>query len=94
MFRDSLREKNADRPVELEDVRYPDYLAKWEIFSDYSSIPQSRRVHVYTDAQGRHVCQRLKEVIPRWMFLSLLDGELYYYQHLLLNIALEVRKTC
>ena len=33
MFCDSLREKYADRPVELEDVRYPDYLAKWEIFS-------------------------------------------------------------
>ena len=25
MFCDSLREKYADRPVELEDVRYPDY---------------------------------------------------------------------
>ena len=57
------------------------------MFSDYSSIPQSRRLYVYTDAQGRHVCQRLKEAIPRW-FLSPLDGELYYYQHLLLNIAL------
>ena len=40
VFCDSLREKYADRPVELEDVRYPDYLAKWEIFSDYSSIPK------------------------------------------------------
>jgi hypothetical protein len=29
----------VDRPVELEDVKYPDYLAKWEIFGDYSSIP-------------------------------------------------------
>ena len=82
VFCDSLREKYADRPVELEDVRYPDYLAKWEIYSDYSSIPRSRRLHVHTDAQGRHVCQRIKEVIPRWRFLSPLDGELYYYQHL------------
>ena len=81
--------KNVDRPVELEDVKYPDYLAKWETFSDYSSIPQSRRLHVYTDTQGRHVCQRLKEVIPRWRFLSPLDGELYYYQQLLLMNALE-----
>ena len=53
-----------DRPDELEQVKYPDYLAKWEIFADYNSIPQSRRLHVYNDAQGRHVCQRLKEVIP------------------------------
>ena len=42
-------------------------------------------MHVYIDAQGRHVCQRLKEVIHRWRFLSPLDGELY--QHLLLNMA-------
>ena len=44
-------------------------------------------MYTLTDAQGRHVRQRLKEVIPRWRFLSPLDGELYYYQHLLLNIA-------
>ena len=46
VFCDSLREKYADRPVELEDVKYPNYLAKWEIFSDYSSIPQSRQVDI------------------------------------------------
>ena len=34
-----------DRPVELEGMKYPDYLAKWEIFSSYRSIPQSRRLH-------------------------------------------------
>ena len=45
VFCDSLREKYVDRPVELEDVWYPDYLAKWETFSDYSSIPQSQRLH-------------------------------------------------
>ena len=38
------------------------------------------------------MCQRLKEVIPRWRFLSPLDGELYYYQHLLLNIAFRSEK--
>ena len=34
------------RPVELEDVKYPDHLAKWEIFSDYSSIPQSNSMQL------------------------------------------------
>ena len=44
---------------------------------------------MYNDAQGRHVRQRLKEVIPRW---RLLDGEEYYYQQLLLNIPFRREK--
>ena len=47
---------------------------------------------MYNDAQGRHVCQRLKEVIPRWRFLTSLDGEEYYYQQLLLNIPFRREK--
>ena len=68
-----------DRPDELEQVKYPDYLAK---FLPTTAAFLSRRLHVYNDAQGRHVCQRLKEVIPRWRFLTSLDGEEYYYQQL------------
>ena len=81
-----------DRPDELEQVKYPDYSAKWEIFADYNSVPQSRCLHVYNDAQGRHVCQRLKVVISRWKFLTSLDGEEYYYQQLLLNIPFRREK--
>ena len=51
VFCDSLREKYVDRPVELEDVKYPDYLGKLEFFSNYSSISQTRHLHVCM-----HVC--------------------------------------
>ena len=33
VFCDSLREKYVGRPGELEHVRYPDYIAEWEVFS-------------------------------------------------------------
>lgn len=85
VFVDSFREKYADRPVELEHITCPEYLARWEVFSSYDRIPKSRQQHVYNDAQGRYVCKRLKETIPRWRFLTSLDGEQYYYQQLLLH---------
>ena len=55
VFYDSFREKYVDRPVELEHVKYPEYLAKWEIFSEYNSIPVSRRhcVSVFSPAYLR-----------------------------------------
>ena len=39
MFCDSLREY-VDRPVELEDVRCPDYLAKWEFLATIAAFPK------------------------------------------------------
>ena len=34
----------------------------------------------------------LKEIIPRWWFLSALDGEEYYYQQLLLSVPFRREK--
>ena len=59
-FYDSFREKYVDRPVELEHVKYPEYLAKWEIFSEYNSIPVSRRHCVYSDRQDSSGVARTK----------------------------------
>ena len=49
-------------------------------------------VSVYNDKKGRHVCQRLKEIIPGWRFLSALDGEEYYYQQLFLRVPFRCEK--
>ena len=78
--------------VELEYVKYPDYLlSKMGSIADYNSISRGRGLHVYIDTQGRHACQMLKEVIPRWRFLTSLDGD-EYYQQLLLNITITRKK--
>ena len=75
VFSASFREKYLEHPDILDDVSYPNYLAKWEVFGCASKVPKSRQSRVLADRSGRSIAPRDKELIPRWRFLTPLSGE-------------------
>ena len=86
VFWDSFRDKYTARPDSLERVTYPEYLAEWEVFATLSKVPQRRRDRSLVDRKERVAAPRDSKVLPRWRFLTPLDGNKYYYQVLLLNV--------
>ena len=86
VFWDSFRDKYTARPDSLERVTYPEYLAEWEVFATLSKVPQRRRDRSLVDRKERVAAPRDSNVLPRWRFLTPLDGNEYYYQVLLFNV--------
>ena len=86
VFWDSFRDKYTARPDSLERVTYPEYLAEWEVFATLSKVPQRHRDRSLVDRKERVAAPRDSKVLPRWRFLTPLDGNEYYYQVLLLNV--------
>ena len=78
-------EKYFDRPDEEEfnNITYPDYFKNYEVSASY---PTTRRQHIYTDRLGNYVIKRTSQRLVRFRYLKLQDGEIYFYQKLLLEI--------
>ncbi|CAB5345236.1 unnamed protein product [Rhizophagus irregularis] len=65
-----------------------DDLTYFQYFERYSIIPSPPATSrpVYRDKLNNYVVKRTKELITRHRFLKIEDGELYFYQQLLLNV--------
>ncbi|EXX50623.1 PIF1-like helicase domain-containing protein [Rhizophagus irregularis DAOM 181602=DAOM 197198] len=65
-----------------------DDLTYFQYFERYSIIPSPPATSrpVYRDELNNYVVKRTKELITRHRFLKIEDGELYFYQQLLLNV--------
>ena len=85
VFWDSFHDKYTARPDSLERVTYQEYLSEWEVFATLSKVPQRRRDRSLVDRKERVAAPRDSKVLPRWRFLTPLDGNEYYYQVLLLD---------
>ena len=77
--------KYMSRPnlPEFEYLTYPQYFERYSITP---SSPTTTRRHIYQDNLQNYVVKRSKEIIVRYRFLKIEDGELYFYQQLLHNV--------
>ncbi|CAG8534965.1 12161_t:CDS:2 [Rhizophagus irregularis] len=84
-FYDDTIMKYMSRPhlPEFETLTYPQYFEKYSITP---SRPVASRRTVYQDDLRNYVVKRTKEIIVRYRFLKIEDGELYFYQQLLHNV--------
>ncbi|CAG8838135.1 38573_t:CDS:2, partial [Gigaspora margarita] len=69
------------RIPEFENLTYPQYFEKYSVTP---SRPTSHSI-VHRDELFNYVVKRKKEIIIRYYQLKIDDGELYFYQQLLLN---------
>ena len=77
--------KYMSRPQhpEFNNLTYSQYFEKYSITP---SPPSSTSQTIYRDELRNYVVKRSKEIIVRYRFLKIEDGELYFYQQLLLNV--------
>ncbi|CAB4412311.1 unnamed protein product [Rhizophagus irregularis] len=77
--------KYMSRPhlPEFNNLTYPQYFEKYSITP---SSPTSTSRQIYRDNLGNYIVKRSKEIVTRYRFLKIEDGELYFYQQLLLKI--------
>ncbi|CAG8804103.1 1728_t:CDS:1, partial [Gigaspora rosea] len=75
--------KYMHRPLisEFENLTYPQYFEQYSITPSRPTTPRS----IYRDQLQNYVVKRTKEIIIRYRYLTIEDGELYFYQQLLLN---------
>src|SRR4051794_34592632 len=71
------------RNPDFENLTYPQY---YEQYSITPSHPQTTSRQVFCDELNNYVVKRAKEILVRYRFLKIDDGELYFYQKLLLTI--------
>ena len=62
------------------------YFQYFESHSITPSQPVTTSRLVYHDELQNYVVKRSKEIVVRYRFLKIEDGELYFYQQLLLNL--------
>ncbi|GES90087.1 Pif1-like helicase domain-containing protein [Rhizophagus clarus] len=67
---------------EFDNLTYFQYFEKYSI----TPSPPATSRQVYHDDLNNYVVKRSKEIITRHRFLKIEDGELYFYQQLLLTI--------
>ncbi|RGB28478.1 hypothetical protein C1646_767781 [Rhizophagus diaphanus] len=77
--------KYMSRPQlpEIDQLTYPQY---YERYSITPSSPDTTPHQIYHDSLNNYVVKRSKEIIIRHRFLRIEDGELFFYQQLLLNV--------
>jgi len=68
---------------EFDNLTYPQYFERYSITP---SSPASTPRQIYHDELGNYVVKRSKEIVTRYQFLKIEDGEPYFYQQLLLRI--------
>ena len=78
-------EKYFNRPTEDEfnNITYPEYFQNYEITT---SQPTTRRI-IYIDNLNNYVTKRITPKLVRFRYLKLQDGQLFFYQKLLLEIS-------
>jgi len=83
-YYDDTITKYMSRPhfPEFENLTYIKYFEKYSISP---SQPSTTSRQIYQDNLSNYVIKRSKEIIIRYRFLKIEDGELYFYQQLLLN---------
>ena len=65
----------------------PNYLTSYSVLStDNAKIPKFAAENVWIDLNENKVIKRQKVIIPRYQFLTPLNGEKFYYQQLLLKV--------
>ena len=69
---------------EFENLTYPQYFERYSITP---SSPSSTNRQIYRDDLNNYIVKRSKEIIIRYRFLKIEDGELYFYQQLLLKVS-------
>jgi len=84
-YYDNTITKYMSRPhtPEFENLTYPQYFERYSI-SPSQPITRSRPIH--RDDLNNYVIKRSKDIITRYRFLKIEDGESYFYQQLLLKI--------
>jgi hypothetical protein len=77
-------EKYFSRPDEEEfvNITYPEYFKKYEVTTTCPTV--NRRI--YTDRLDNYVVERSSPKLVRFRYLTLQDGQLYFYQKLLLEL--------
>ena len=66
----------------------PNYLTSYSVLStDNAKIPKFAAENVRIDQNENKVIKRQKVLIPRYQFLTPLDGEKFYYQQPLLKVT-------
>ncbi len=85
-FYDDTIMKYMSRPhfPEFDNLTYPEYFEKYSI-SPSQPTTSSRR-QIFQDDLSNFVVKRSKEIITRYRFLKVEDGEIYFYQQLLLKV--------
>ncbi|CAG8844587.1 40366_t:CDS:1, partial [Gigaspora margarita] len=76
-----MKYMHRPRIPEFENLTYPQYFEKYSVTPSH---PTSRSI-VHRDELFNYVVKRKKEIIIRYHQLKIDDGELYFYQQLLLN---------
>lgn len=84
-YYDDTITKYMSRPhsSEFDNLTYIQYFERYSISP---SRPSNTSRQIYRDDLSNYVIKRSKEIIIRYRFLKIEDGELYFYQQLLLNV--------
>ncbi|VDI62589.1 Hypothetical predicted protein [Mytilus galloprovincialis] len=88
IYVDGPREFYMERPNDdlFTNLTFPQYLTDLEIFTSKSKIPKCRLNSLHLDLKGRFIVRRNTKLIPRFRFLTPLDGESFYFQTLLSQV--------
>jgi len=86
LYYDDTIMKYMSRPhlSEFDNLTYSQYFERYSITP---SPPAAISRPVYRDELHNYAVKRSKEIIVRHRFLKVDDGELYFYQQLLLNVS-------
>ena len=83
VFVPGAREHYSNRPQDekFENMTYPQYTCQFNLRKE-----KLKTKEVPVDLDGNYVCPKQSFPIPRYRFLDPTDGELFYYQLLLLKV--------
>jgi len=81
VFIEGLREHYRNRAKSLEDITILEYATKWQHFGKPGDVPKKRKatIRMNLDSNGC-VAERTTELVPRYRYLSVVDGERKYMQ--------------
>src|SRR5581483_8966954 len=68
---------------EFDNLTYPQYFERYSITP---SPPPPTQRPIYRDGLYNYVVKRSKEIVTRFQFLKIEDGEPYFYQQLLIKV--------
>lgn len=87
IYEKAAREYYMSRPktAEYENITYPKYISEYN-HTTPPNVPKYGLLTQCDTLDNMVVYKRAKPLIPRTHFLTMLDGESFYYQHLLWHV--------
>jgi hypothetical protein len=81
IYKTTQLEYYCNRPEDdvFDDITIIHYFERYEIFFNLKTIPIKRRTPLYRDKFNNYVVKRNKEIVIRYRYLQIFDGEDFFF---------------